>query len=254
MRSPLQIDSSKALGVIKKIVPENSTVTSMLFYDGTIEVPLAHSNRIVVGRTDSYAVYEFWSNIITDAVAVSDSVKFLYEKLTEPELYLLQDNWLSYKRDIERSSFFYILNRCSDINYASHGKINKKSLNRYNISSLKRFKLKSLIPVYDKDANFEELVANAANTDYILVTPGDYRYNFFDYGQNYGPDMSIVNHKKIHSTLTKADSKWILVYNRHPAVFELYKDYNLMMMDEYGNKTKNRERCSEIIVNNFVSF
>tara|TARA_B100000927_G_C16448928_1_gene463006 strand:- start:737 stop:1501 length:765 start_codon:yes stop_codon:yes gene_type:complete len=253
MKSPLQIDSSKALGIVKKVIPENSTVTSMLFYDGTVEVPLAHSNRIVVARTDSYAVYEFWSNMLTNAAAISDSVRFLYEKLTEPELYLLQDNWLSYKRDIERSSFFYILNRCSDVNYASHGKINKGNLNKYNISSLKRFKVKSLIPVYDKDATFEELVVNAANTDYILVTPGDYQYNFFDYGQSYGPDMSMISHKKIHSTLIKTDSRWVLVYNKHPAVFKLYEDFNLTMIDKYGNKTKNKERCSEIIVNNFVS-
>lgn len=253
MRSPLQIDASKGLSVVKSLIPENSSVTSLLFYDGTIEIPLAHSNRVVVARTNSYAVYEFWTSIIMDSKAVSDSVSFLYEKLSEPEMYLLQDNWLSYKRPIERSSFFYILNRCSDANYASHGKINKNKLKQLSISSLKRFNAKRLVPVHDNTSSFEESVSIAGNTDYMLITAGDYRYNFFDYGQNYGPDMTMVNHKNVHAVLTNTDSKWVLIYKKHPALFKLYQDYNLIMIDKYGNKTSNKERCSEIIVNNFVS-
>lgn len=253
MRSPLLIEGSKATAIIKKLIPESSTVTSMLFHDGTIEVPLAHSNRIVVARTGSYAVYEFWMSLLMDAEALAESVKFLHDKLSEPEMYLLQDNWFSYKRTIERSSFFYILNRCSEMNYASHGKISKNRLKKITISSLKRFKVKGLVPLHDKTGDIKQAIENAQSTDFILITAGDYRYNFFDYGQNYGPDMVMINHKNIKTALDNTDSKWILVYNKHPAVFKLYEKYNITMIDKRGNKTDNRDTCSEIVVNNFVS-
>ena len=65
--------------------------------------------------------------------------------------------------------------------------------------------------------------------------------------------MVLINHRKIKETVNQINKKWVIIYEAHPAIFKLYKDRNITMIDKYGNKTNKKERCTEIIINNFVS-
>ena len=253
MRSPLQIRTSKSAGVLKKIIPEGSTISSFFFYDGTVEVALANSNRIVVAHTNKYPVYEFWTTLIKDPEGLAVAAEFMHERLLEPEMYLLQENWTSYDKQKDRATFFYILSKCSEAGLASCGKIDKKRLNSRNITNLKRFKIKNLYPFYDNAKDPLEGIKSAKHTNFLFFPIGDYNYNLFDQGKNIGPDMPLINHTDIRNILKETDKKWVAVYNKHPAVFKLYKDENIIMVDKYGNITTQRQRCKEIIINNFVS-
>jgi len=253
MRSPLQINTSKSTGILKKLIPKGSSVSSFFFYDGTVEVPLASSDRIVVAHTNKYPVFEFWKYMITQPKTLSSFADFLYERLTVPELYLLQDNWFSKEDGETRSALFYILNRCSESGYASCGNINKEKLTSSNIKTLKRLKIKNLYPFYDKVEDPIDGFKTATDTDFLLLPLGKYDHNFFDYGKSIGNDMVLIDHRKIRETVEQIDRKWVIVYMNHPAIFKLYKDKNITMIDKYGNKTNKKERCGEIIINNFVS-
>ena len=253
MRSPLQIKASKSTKILKQLMPEGSTISAFFFYDGTVEVPLANSGRIVVAHTNKYPVYEFWQSIIKEPREISAAVDFFYEKVHEPQLYLMQDNWFQCKRLHERSAFFYILNRCSEAGYASCGKIDKDRLKKINIINLKRFNLKNLYPFFDQTEDPLDGLKTSKKTDFILIPMGQYNYNLFDNGKNIGHDMIIIDHKKTKDALEKIDKKWVVVYNKHPAVFKLYENKNIIMIDRYGNKTIDRDKCKEIIINNFVS-
>ena len=253
MRSPLQINTSKSASILKKIIPKGSSVSSFFFYDGTVEVPLACSGRIIVAHTNKYPVFEFWKYMITQPKTLSSFADFLYERLTVPELYLLQDNWFSKEDGETRSALFYILNRCSENNRASCGHIDKERLTSFNIARLRRFQTKNLYPFYDNVENPVEGFKTAKDTDFLLLPMGKYNYNLFDYGKNIGPDMVLIEHEKTKKALNEVDKKWILIYDKHPAVFKLYKDKNIIMIDKNGNKTIDKDRCTEIIINNFVS-
>jgi len=253
MRSPLQTSTAKSTGILKKIIPKGSSVSSFFFYDGTVEVPLACSGRIIVAHTNKYPVFEFWKYMTAHPRMVANFVDFLYERLTVPELYILQENWLSKDNGETRSALFYILNRCSESGYASCGKINKKMLSPLSIANLKRFKINNLYPFYDQVEDPLEGLKTAKDTDFLLLPMGKYNYNLFDYGQNLGADMSLLDHQKTRERLEEIDKKWVVVYDKHPAVFKLYKEKNIIMIDKYGNKTMDKDKCTEIIINNFVS-
>jgi len=253
MRSPLQINTSKAAAVLKKIMPEGSTISSFFFYDGTVEVALANSNRTVVAHTNKYPVYEFWTTLIKDAEGLATAAEFMHERLLEPQMYLLQENWISYERQRDRATFFYILSKCSESGLASCGKINKNRLTTRHIGNLKRFKIKNLYPFYDNTKDPLEGIKTAKDTNFLFLPVGDYNYNLFDQGKNVGPDMSLINHTDIRRVLKETKKKWVMVYNKHPAIFKLYEDRNIIMIDKHGNKTSHKQRCKEIIINNFVS-
>ena len=253
MRSPLQTSKSNSVGILKKLIPAGSSVSSFFFYDGTVEIPLAAADRIVVAHTNKYPVFEFWKYMITQPKILSSFADFLHERLTVPELYLLQDNWFSKEDGETRSALFYILNRCSESGYASCGHIDKERLTSFNISSLRRFKVKSLYPFYDNVEDPIEGFKTAKDTDFLLLPMGKYNYNLFDYGKNVGSDMILIDHMKTKKTLDEINKKWVVIYKKHPAVFKIYREKNIIMIDKHGNKTNSEDRCVEIIINNFVS-
>jgi len=252
MRSPLQINTSKSTGILKKLIPKGSSVSSFFFYDGTVEVALANSGRTIVAHTNKYPVYEFWTTLIKDAKEIAMAAEFIHERLLEPEMYLLQENWTSYSNQKDRTTFFYILSKCSESGLASCGKIDKNRLTSRNITNLKRFKIKNLYPFYDNTKDPLAGVKTAKNTNFLFFPIGDYNYNLFDQGKNIGPDTPLINHSDIRNILKETDKKWIAVYNRHPAIFKLYEDENIIMVDKYGNITMQKQRCREVIINNFV--
>jgi hypothetical protein len=252
MRSPLQTKASKALNELKKLFPKNSKISSFFLHDGVLEVGLASSNRLLVAHTNKYSIYEFWSILKDHPALISSMTEFVNKRISIPELYLLQDNWHERKDAWERSCFFFMLSKYSDSGYASHGNLDKKRLSALHINKIKNFKCEDLYILFDQCDDPTDTFVTAKDTDFILLPIGDFSYNLFDQGKNIGPDMYLFNHNKIKEKIITTDKKWVIVYKSHPAVYKLYADYNIIMIDKYGNKTQKKENCSELIINNFV--
>lgn len=252
MRSPLQTKASKALNELKKLFPKNSKISSFFLHDGVLEVGLASSNRLLVAHTNKYSIYEFWSILKNQPALISSMTEFINKRITIPELYLLQDNWHERKDSLERSSFFFMLSKYSDSGYASHGNLDKKRLNALHINRIKNFKCEDLYILFDQCDDPTDTFVTAKDTDFILLPIGDFSYNLFDQGKNIGPDMYLFDHNKIKKLVVEMDKKWSLVYNTHPALFKIYKDYHIIMIDKYGNKTQEKNSCTELIISNFV--
>ena len=252
MRSPLQTKASKALNELKKLFPKNSKISSFFLHDGVLEVGLASSKRLLVTHTNKYSIYEFWSILKNQPALISSMTEFINKRITIPELYLLQDNWHERKDSLERSSFFFMLSKYSDSGYASHGNLDKKRLNALHINRIKNFKCEDLYILFDQCDDPTDTFVTAKDTDFILLPIGDFSYNLFDQGKNIGPDMYLFDHNKIKKLVVEMDKKWALVYNTHPALFKIYKDYHIIMIDKYGNKTQEKNSCTELIISNFV--
>jgi len=245
--------SSRALNELKRLIPEGSTISSFFLFDGSLELGLAKYNRTIVAHTNKQVVYEFWRVLNQDPKRMSSMVEYLTERLSLPELYLLQDNWHQYRDIEERATFFYILSHCSDTGYASHGNLDKTRLCPVKINSLRRHKGNNFYPFLDSSNNPLDGLTTAKDTDFLLLPVGKFSHNLFEYGKNTGHDMTTISHKSLRKELGDIDKKWVVVYDYHPAVLKLYKDYNIQMIDKYGNKTNNAERCEELVINNFVS-
>jgi hypothetical protein len=121
------------------------------------------------------------------------------------------------------------------------------------INSLRRHKDNNFYPFLDSSDNPLDGLVTAKDTDFLLFPVGKFSHNLFEYGKNTGHDMTKINHKAVCKVLANIDKKWIVVYDYHPGVTKLYKDYNIQMIDKYGNRTNNQERCEELVISNFVS-
>jgi hypothetical protein len=239
--------------MLKKIINPDSTVSSFFLYSGDIEMALASVGRTIVAHTNKYAVYEFWAVLTKDASALYEAVKHIYPTISDPEFYPLQENWTSYKNPILRSALFFILNRCSDSGMVSSGKIDRSGFNPMAMSYLGGFNPRNFCPLLDKseDPIAALDIVKKTRTDYMLLPVGKYSRNLFEYGKNQGADTISIDHHSLHDKLKAIDKKWILLYKKHSALFDLYSEYNIRMIDKYGRPTDSRDVCVEIIVANF---
>jgi hypothetical protein len=252
MKSPLKSNIQfKSIGELKKIIRPGSTVSSFFLYSGDVEIALASVNRTVVAHTNKYAVYEFWATLMKGASTLYEAVNYIYPTISGPEFYLLQENWTGYKDSVIRSVLFFILNRCSDSGMVSCGKIDRNNFNPIALSYLRNFELDNFYPFLDKSDEPLSAIDTAKETDYILLPVGKYSLNLFEYGKSKGPDTTTINHRALHKKLKTVDKKWILLYKKHGALFSLYSEYNIKMIDKYGRLTGNKDKCEEIIIANF---
>ena len=252
MKSPLKskIDF-KSIGELKKIIPPESTISSFFLYSGDVELALASGNRTVIAHTNKLAVYEFWAALSHDPKVVYDAAKHVFPTITDPEFYLLQESWVKQKSDTARAALFFILNRCSELGVASCGKIDKSNFNSLALSHLKRFKADNFYPYLDKFEDPTDAFQSAKRTNYILLPVGGYSFNLFEYGKNRGPDTALIDHRAIYKKVKKIDKRWLILYKKHNILFDMYKDYNIMMVDKYGRRTNSKDFCEELIIANF---
>jgi hypothetical protein len=252
MKSPLTINIPfKGLVELKKIIAPASNISSFYLKNGVVEASLASSGHVVVAHTNKSHIFEFWSLLLRDPVYFSKAVEVVYNDFTVDQFFYFQSSWFLNKASQSRAIYYFILSCCSLYDTASKGPYNIKAITPFTFSKLSNFKIKNFYPLYDNCVNQLFAVNTAKKTDYILLPIGKYSLNLFEYGKNKGPEMYTFNHKEIHARVKDLDKKCILLYKNHPALFNLYKSFNIKMVDKYGRVADNKESCEDLIITNF---
>ncbi|MEE3197586.1 MAG: hypothetical protein VX225_03990, partial [Pseudomonadota bacterium] len=246
-----QVNQFKCTSEIKRKIPKGSVVNSFLFFGGGLELKLAQSDRFVIAHTNRYVVYEFWHCAMQDPQRIVEMSKALFPIDDPNTFHILQESWPKYHDPFARSALFFLLNRCSESGWISAGKLNKKHFNPLALSHLSRFNPKNFFILWDKEEELVDNIKDIKESEYLLFPIGDFSYNFFEYGKNKGYEMSTVHHKNLRETLKTLDNKWALIYNYHPQVLRLYKDFNVTMINKRGRVTGWKQDCQEVIVANF---
>jgi len=239
--------------MLKEIIPKGTVVNSFLFFSGDQEFSLAENGRFVVAHTNKYVIYEFWKCAMEEPQRIAKIAEDMFSKMEGKwdSFRLFQENWPKYKNPYMRSALFFLLNRCSESGFISMGKLSDERYNPISLSYLNNFNVDNFHIVWDKEENFHETFSSIENTDYLLFPIGKFNYNLFEYGKNKGYEMTTIYHKKIHESLQEIKDKWVVLYKQHPHVFAMYKDYNIIMIDKYGRRTKEKENCEELVIANF---
>jgi hypothetical protein len=253
MKSPLVSPSgvSKTLSALKELIPPTSVVDSFLFFDGHIELNLLQEGRYIVGHTNKRVIYEFWRCVMEDAARVATIANEIFPFEDEELFHNFQENLLNFNDPYFRSACFFLLNRCSDSALISQGNYVEEKFNPLLLSYLKNFKINNFYMHFDPAENFIESVKAKKDMEYALFPLGKFSYNFFEYGKNKGSDESIIDHAQLHEMFKESATKSIILYNFHPQVLELYKNFNLIMTDKYGHHTSHTEKCEDLIITNF---
>ena len=102
--------------------------------------------------------------------------------------------------------------------------------------------------MYDKNDDFVDSIKPSELSEVVLIRAGDFKYNLFEEGISRGDETVIFNHRKLKEKLDSLDKKKVIIYNYHPYLLALYKDYDIDMINKYGKVTKNKGDCVELFI------
>ena len=93
-------------------------------------------------------------------------------------------------------------------------------------------------------------LAVPTGADWLFIPAVNFDYGFLQHGKIRSFETTAIPHQKLYETLREVDKSWIVLYNFHPQVADLYKGYKQIMIDNYGNTTDNAELCKELVIVN----
>ena len=255
MKSPIKdvIRKHNSHNVLRDLIPRGAVADSFLFFAGHTEFALTDYERFVVAHTTNKLVYEFWSCAQENARHLYDVVTSKPFKFKDARMFqALQEVWPTYPDPYVRSAFFFLLNRCSHTGFPSYGALDQQKFNPLVLSYLKNFKTPPNFHLkYHSEDDVLSLVKNSTR-EYMLIAPGSYKFNLFEYGKPRSFEETLFKHDDLHETLNNiTNRKWVLVYNYHPRVIDLYEKHNITMVNKYSNVTTDKAQCTEVVVANF---
>ncbi len=255
MTTPLKdpLHKFKGLGVLKDFFPPGAIIHSYLLYAGYTELQLASKSRFVCAHTNNLVVGQFWECMLSNASHIHEIVVATGPKLADAYLHdAIQDSWFKHPDEYIRAALFFILNRRSTTGAISSGNVEDTHISPIVLHDLANFNPINFHLLYDQDEDFLTSFYNATDADaYHLFPVGKFTYNLFDYGKNQGIEETPVNHQALHAAIQETGAKSVLLYQFHPGVLELYKDFNITMINAHGIATSAKEHCREVIVANF---
>jgi len=254
MTSPLKspITNNKCLSTLKKIIPEKSIVHSFLLYDGNLEVELAKSKRFVVAHTNRYVNYEFWNCLMMDSERLGAIAGHFSPIENENIFDILQKEWPKYSDPFVRSSMFFLLNRNSNMSYASVGKLEPDERINPNIEKMKKFSCPDLHVMLDNEESFIDSIINIeSECDYVFLPVGKFSFNLLDDGKNEGFEQTKVSHKSLRQLMAQTNKKIVLLYNYSDSVVKHYKEFNHYIVDQWGRHTESTKFAKEVLIANF---
>ena len=256
MMSPLRDPHQfRCLAALKDLIPTKSVISSYLFYDGGIEIGLAAANRFVIAHTNNYVISEFWACARFDPDRLVKIAEHVNNVRDLRMMYIMQESWPKYKDPFVRSALFFLLNRYSEEGYPSVGKLNFANYNPLVINRLKEMKkLENFHLNRTKEENFLIDLHDSSeqvSSDFVLIPAGKYHYNLFDHGKTVSHENTAVDHREVVKEFEKLKRKGLLIYKKHPRLFDVYGDYNIKMINKHGMPTNKKEDSEELIIANF---
>ena len=103
----------------------------------------------------------------------------------------------------------------------------------------------------DKSDGADFNVGADIDSDYKFFPIGNYNLKLLasrDFGS---VEIAATPHIKLHQMLCSASYKWAVLYKYHKNLIKKYADYNVILVDQYGNRTKKQDTCEDVIVTNF---
>ena len=258
MKTPLKDNLNfKSLNFIKKLIPQNSTVSSILLYSGILDCGLAADTRYVTSHTEKYCIYEFWNCVLDNPSKVAGLTKSIYNRLAKVPPNQIPPLLIELQKGNNRSpdpyvcaAYFFLLNQLSEDGTVSSGKVGLNKFNPISLHTLQSFKINNFYLSWEEGEGFLETLEKQ-ESDFLLLPVGNYSHNLFERGKSQGFETTVIHHSKLFDSLASTDAKWVVIYKKHLDIFDMYKNYNLFMIDKHGKQTIKKDNCGDIVIANF---
>lgn len=232
--SPLRYPGgkSKAVKIIVPLLADKGEVVSPFLGGGSVELALSSLSVKVVGYDALKPLISFWRQLFDDPAALRDRVLDYYP-LTKDQFYRLQRGHQD-SEDSVQGQLFFVLNRSSFSGTTLAGGCSNPS-NRFTQTSIDR-----LVAPHDfrqlgfpvAVADWRESIAQHPNSFLYCDPPYLVKNNLYGLG---GSLHKGFDHVGLAEGLRKHKGGWLLSYNNHPRILELYAGFEISFPSwQYG--------------------
>lgn len=255
MKSPLRYPGGKS-AVAKKLVeliPQDVERYIEPFLGGgsvMLEVLASRPDIKAVLGSDSYLpLVRFWVTIQN---------KDLCKELVKEATWIREmenDHIVELCKAIKRAGVstaldFYLVNRCSFSGSTEKGGISP-GLTRFTqkqINSLLEYpKILGGVGTIISYRKYQDVFNYTGGDDFLFLDPP-----YIEVSNLYKEDSSSLQfHKTLGQDVSRLNSRWMMTINDHPLARELYKDYNIEMLDMTYGMRKSSKKVQELLIRNF---
>jgi len=243
---------AKAIKILEQYIPEDTTkIVSPFFGGGSLEFHLASKGVEVEGYDIFKPIVNFWRAVKHDKHQLVEEIRKLLPINKEKFSYL--QNVLRHKNDSlfildhEAAAIFFILNRCSFSGTTLSGGFSQEACNgRLTESSIQRILNFNSSGVEVVCKTFEEVIPNANSL--LFCDPPYYLGKKSKLYGNSGDTHKNFDHESL-AKLLKEKNNWILCYNDHEYIRELYKDFRIEVPSWNYGMSQDKKSKEVLILN-----
>ncbi len=241
---------SRALKHIIPYFPKNLTeMVSPFFGGGSIEIHYASQGARVYGYDIFDPLVNFWQQVAASPKGLANILEKDYRPCSKEDFLSYQKNQSCYSySDIERAAMFYALNRSSFSGATLSGGYSKQAAEkRFTQSSIDRLRDFICTSLTVEQADFADSLRRHDDETFIYADPPYLLEKSTLYGER-GSAHKDFDHQKLAEEIKKKNN-WVISYNPHPEILELYKGYEVVYPQwSYGMSSDKKSK--EILILN----
>ena len=258
MKSLLRYPGGKtrALKHIIPYFPKNLTeIVSPFFGGGSIEIHYASQGVRVHGYEIFEPLVNFWQQVLKDPEEVAKWIEVFFFPCTKDTFaqYQKKQSWTEYDQKLMhwpvfRACMYYALNRSSFSGATLSGGYSKQAAEkRFTESSVQRLRDFICPSLTVEQADFADSLRRHNDETFVYADPPYLLEKSTLYGER-GSTHKDFDHQRFAEEIKKKNN-WVISYNPHPEILELYKDYEIVYPNwTYGMSADKKSK--EILILN----
>ena len=258
MKSLLRYPGGKTRA-LKHIIPyfpkDLTEMVSPFFGGGSIEIHCASRGTRVHGYDIFEPLTNFWQHVLEHPKAIAYMLESFFHPCTK-EMFLGYQKKQTWTEDDHkllhwqeyRACMFYALNRSSFSGATMSGGYSKQAAEkRFTQSSIDRLKNFVCPSLTVEQADFTDSLRRHDDETFIYADPPYLLEKSTLYGER-GSTHKDFDHQRFAEEIKKKNN-WVISYNPHPEILELYKDYEIVY-PEWSYGMSSDKKSKEILILN----
>ena len=247
---------SRALKHIIPYFPKNLTeIVSPFFGGGSIEIHYASQGVRVHGYDIFEPLTNFWQQVLEHPHELANMLenyfypctKKMFKEYQQKHSNTEDDDRLLFWKEM-RACMFYALNRSSFSGATMSGGYSQQAADkRFTQSSIDRLRNFSCPALTVEQADFADSLGRHNNETFIYADPPYLLEKSTLYGER-GSAHKDFDHERFGEEIKKKNN-WVISYNPHPEILELYKDYEIVY-PEWSYGMSSDKKSKEILILN----
>ena len=246
-KSPLTYPNDRPLAasLLTSTIPEGVTkVVTPFLGGGSLQISLAQKGYDTLAYTEYRLLYDFWKCVMQDPVRGYEMAKAFHPVEDNRTFMMLQKKVYQPHDEYLRSALFYVLNLCSEHGATTSGDMEPGTprFTKLRLDSLANFEIR---PFELEMGNYKKALET---TDYLVCEMPNYIPPMI-LGAVVVPERPQISHKKFRRMIEQSNcSGFSLVYRYCEEVMELYKDFDITLLNEGYRPTQTTAKAYEVLI------